>query len=165
MFVVGWLGVVNIVLAVFNLIPAFPMDGGRILRALLARNRPHASATNIAANIGVGFSFVFIIFGALGFNIILILIGFFIYGAAKSEARVTAIAEALDGFSVGDIVTRDPVTVSSEATLDEVADTVFESRRTAFPVVENGEYVGFVSLDERGIRGVFSRRTRQYDGT
>ncbi len=153
LFVVGWLGVVNIVLAVFNLLPAFPMDGGRILRALLARSMPRARATNVAANVGVGFSFVFIVFGALAFNIILILIGFFVYLAAKNEARVTAIAEALDGFTVGDVVTRSPRTIDADASLEELADRVLDSRATSFTVVDDGEYVGFVNLDH-GIRKV-----------
>lgn len=154
-FVVGWLGMVNILLAVFNMVPAFPMDGGRILRALLARNRPHASATKIAASVGVGFSFVFMIFGALSFNIILVLIGVFVYGAAKGEARVTAIAEALEGFYVKDVVRRDPVTLSPDTTIDELTERVFESRMTAFPVVEDDDYVGFVTIDD--VRGVEDR--------
>ncbi|SNR40613.1 site-2 protease family protein [Halorubrum vacuolatum] len=148
LFVVGWLGVINIVLAVFNCIPAFPMDGGRILRALLARNRPYASATRIAARVGITFGLVFVVLGVLAFDLILILVGLFVYGAAKSESRITTVADLLEGLTVADLMRLDPETIPAETTLQAFSDRMFTSRRTVFPVERDGELVGVVSLDE-----------------
>ncbi|MEF8869500.1 MAG: site-2 protease family protein, partial [Haloarculaceae archaeon] len=92
-FLFGWLAITNVTLAVFNLLPAFPMDGGRILRALLARRRPYASATRIAGRIGVIFAFVFAIVGVFTFQIILLLLAFFVYGAATTESRTVLLDE------------------------------------------------------------------------
>ncbi|GAB6878687.1 CBS domain-containing protein [Halorubrum gandharaense] len=146
LFVVGWLGVVNLVLAVFNLVPAFPMDGGRVLRALLTRNRPHASATRIAAGIGSTFGVLFIVLGVLWFDLILILIGVFVYSAAKNESRVTRVADLLEGLTAGDLMAKDPETLPAETTLAEFSDRMFATRRTAFPVARDGEIVGVVTL-------------------
>ncbi len=75
-FVLGYLAVLNVVLAAFNMLPAFPMDGGRVLRALLSRTQPHAQATQQAAEIGKGFAFLMGVLGLLAFNFILILLAF-----------------------------------------------------------------------------------------
>ncbi len=147
LFVVGWLGVINVVLAVFNCIPAFPMDGGRILRALLARNRPYASATRTAARVGVTFGLLFIVLGVLAFDLILILIGIFVYGAAKNESRITTVADLLEGVTVADLMSRDPEMIPADTTLQAFADRMFASRRTTFPVERDGGLVGVVSLD------------------
>jgi len=147
LFVVGWLGVINIVLAVFNCIPAFPMDGGRILRALLARNRPYASATRMAARIGITFGLVFVVLGVLAFDLILILVGLFVYGAAKNESRITTVADLLEGLTVADLMRPDPQTIPADTTLQAFSDRMFTSRRTVFPVERDGELVGVVSLD------------------
>jgi len=147
LFVVGWLGVINVVLAVFNCVPAFPMDGGRILRALLARNRPYASATRIAARIGVTFGLLFVVLGVLAFDLILILVGLFVYGAAKNESRITTVADLLEGVTVVDLMSRDPETLPADTTLRAFADRMFASRRTTFPVERDGALVGVVSLD------------------
>jgi Zn-dependent protease len=153
-FVVGWLALTNVILAGFNLLPAFPMDGGRILRALLARQRPYASATRIAGRVGVVFALLFAVVGVLSFNVILILLALFIYGAATSESRTVLVDELLEGVTVGDIVARNPATVSPDTTLEEFGVRMLRDRQTAYPVVdESGETVGVVSLtDLKGIR-------------
>ena len=146
LFVVGWLGLINVVLAVFNCIPAFPMDGGRILRALLARNRPYASATRTAARVGVTFGLLFVVLGVLAFDLILILVGLFVYGAAKNESRITTVADLLEGVTVADLMSRDPETLPADTTLQAFADRMFASHRTTFPVERDGALVGVVSL-------------------
>ncbi len=145
-FVVGWLAVMNLVLAVFNMVPAFPMDGGRVLRALLARNRSYASATRTAATVAKFMAIGMGVLGLLG-NPILILIALFVYVAATSESRMTTISEALAGLYVDDLMTRDVVTVSPETTVEELTQRMMFERHTGFPVTdEDGDVVGVVTL-------------------
>jgi Zn-dependent protease/predicted transcriptional regulator len=156
-FVLGWLALTNGILAAFNLLPAFPMDGGRILRALLARNRSYASATRVAGRIGVIFAILFAVIGVLGFNVILLLLALFIYGAATTESRTVLLDELLEGVVVGDVMTRDPPTVSSGTTVAELVDRMMRDRKTAYPVVDDatGDVVGVVTLEDlRDVREV-----------
>lgn len=151
-FVVGWLAVMNLVLAVFNMVPAFPMDGGRVLRAVLARNRSYASATRTAATVAKFLAIGMGLLGLLG-NPILILIAMFVYVAATSESRMTAISEALTGIYVEDLMTEDVVTVSPDDTIEELTQRMMFERHTGFPVTdETGGVVGVVTLaDVQGI--------------
>jgi Zn-dependent protease len=147
-FVVGWLAVTNVVLAVFNLLPAFPMDGGRILRSLLARNRSYASATRVAARVGVAFAFLFALVGVLQFSPILLLLALFIYGAATTESRVTMLTEALDGFTVGDLMRSEFRSVEAAETLAAFTDRMIRDKTTVYPVTRGGRVVGIVSLED-----------------
>ncbi|MEF8790952.1 MAG: site-2 protease family protein [Haloarculaceae archaeon] len=148
-FLFGWLAITNVTLAVFNLLPAFPMDGGRILRALLARRRPYASATRIAGRIGVIFAFVFAIVGVFTFQIILLLLAFFVYGAATTESRTVLLDELLTGITVGEIATRDVTAVPAATTVEELGERMLRERRTVYVVLgEGGSIVGVVSLDD-----------------
>jgi len=148
-FVFGWLAIVNVTLAVFNLLPAFPMDGGRILRALLARSRPYGTATRLAARVGVGFAFLFAIVAVLNFQIILLLLAFFIYGAATTESKAVLLDELLEGITVGDIMTPDPAQVALSTTIDEFGERMLRDRRTVYLVVDaEGTPVGVVTLDD-----------------
>ncbi|WP_232700712.1 site-2 protease family protein [Halobacterium wangiae] len=164
-FVLGYLALTNLVLAGFNLLPAFPMDGGRIFRAILARNRPYGSATRIAARVGVGFAFLFAIVGVLNFNVILLLLAFFIYGAATTESRTVLIDELLEGITVGDIMTRDPATVSADTTITEFGDQLLRDRQPVHLVVdEAGDPLGVVTLDDlKSVRGKDRATTRLGD--
>jgi Zn-dependent protease len=156
-FVLGWLALTNLILAGFNLLPAFPMDGGRVLRALLARSRPYGSATRIAGRIGVVFAILFAVVGVLVFNVILILLALFIYGAATTESRTVLLDELLEGLVVGDVMTRDPPTVSSDTTVAELVSRMVGDRRTVYPVIDDfsGDVVGVVTLNElRQVREV-----------
>ena len=146
-FVFGWLAIMNIVLAVFNMVPAFPMDGGRVLRALLARNRPYAQATATAATVAKFLAVGMGILGLLG-NPILILIALFVYVAATSESRMTAMSEALSGVRVSDLMTREVKTVSPETTIGELFEKMFVERHTGYPVVRDGDVVGIVTLED-----------------
>ncbi|WP_380678804.1 site-2 protease family protein [Salinigranum sp. GCM10025319] len=148
-FVVGWLAITNVTLTVFNLLPAFPMDGGRVLRALLARSRPYGTATRLAARVGVLFAFLFAIVGVFTFQLLLLLLALFIYGAATTESRTVLLDELLEGITVGDIMTRDPASVSAEATVDELGDQMLRDRQTIHLVTAaDGSVVGLVSLED-----------------
>ena len=146
LFVVGWLAVTNIVLAVFNMLPAFPMDGGRVLRALLARKRPYASATRIAASIGTLFAVLFAVFGVLSFSPLLLLLALFIYGAASGESRTVALADLLEGLTVGDIARPTRLTVHANDSVETLVDRMFAERATEFTVTQAGDVVGVVTV-------------------
>jgi len=150
-FVAGWLAVTNVVLAVFNMIPAFPMDGGRVLRALLARNRPYATATRLAAGVGKTFAILFGVFGLLGaggINPMMILLALFIYGAASGESRTVVLADLLEGLTVDDLVTDGVATIAADATISEFVTRMFAERRTQFAVVDDGDVVGIITSDD-----------------
>ena len=154
-FVLAYLAILNVFLAGFNMLPAFPMDGGRILRALLARNRPHAQATQQAAEVGKFFAFLMGLVGLLALNVVLILIAFFIYIAAAGEAQQTVMKAAFEGVTVGDVMTsrQDLHVVSPETTVAELIERMFTERHTGYPVVHGGDVVGMVTLDDvRNIR-------------
>ncbi|SEH18141.1 CBS domain-containing protein [Natronorubrum sediminis] len=149
-FVLAYLAVINVVLAAFNMLPGFPMDGGRVLRAILARNRPFAVATAQAAQVGKGFAILLGLFGLFAFNFILIAIAFFIYITATAEARQTALQAAVEGIAIEDVMT--PVdtldTVAPDITVDELLDRMVNQRHTGYPVVEDGSVVGVVTLED-----------------
>ena len=155
-FVLGYLALMNVALAAFNMLPGFPMDGGRVLRALLARSRPYARATKIAAEVGKGFAILLGLFGLLvTFNLFLVALAFFIYIGASGEAQRTIMRAAFEGVVVGDIMTpADHVeTVDEGTSVRELVDRMFEDRHTGYPVERDGEAVGLVTLeDARAVR-------------
>ncbi|ELZ48736.1 peptidase M50 [Halorubrum distributum JCM 9100] len=157
LFVFGYLALLNVVLAVFNMLPAFPMDGGRVLRALLARNQPHAQATQRAAAVGKVFAFLMGIIGLFTFQLLLIVLAFFIYIAASGEAQQTTLKAAFEGVTVTDIMTpRDDLhTVSEDTSVADLMGRMFEERHTGYPVLDGDELVGMVTLeDARSVREV-----------
>jgi Zn-dependent protease/CBS domain-containing protein len=151
--VAAWLGYINLMLLVFNLLPALPLDGGRVLRSALWGARDDFRwATRVAANIGRGFGFLFIA-GGIAFFVFansfsgawLAFIGWFLLGAASAELGYLAARDALGGLRVGDLMTRDPATVRHSLTLGDFMDDVVYSRRyTTYPVVDNGHVVGLL---------------------
>ncbi len=156
-FATGYLALMNLALAGFNLLPAFPMDGGRVLRALLARSRPYARATNIAAEVGKAAAFLMGLVGLFTGQLLLIGIAFFVYIGAAGEAQQTALKAAFEGVTVRDVMTpADSLsTVSRETTIAGLVERMFEERHTGYPVIENGELVGLVTLeDAREVRPV-----------
>ncbi|MFA9516224.1 CBS domain-containing protein [Halopenitus sp. H-Gu1] len=155
-FVFGYLALLNIILAVFNMLPAFPMDGGRVLRALLARNMPHATATQRAASIGKVFAFMLAVVGLFA-NWFLIFLALFIYIAASGEAQQTTLAAAFQDVTVADVMTprSELEVVTKDTTIAELIDRMFHERHTGYPVIQNGSLVGMVTLsDARGIEEV-----------
>lgn len=149
-FLLAYLAVMNAALAAFNMLPAFPMDGGRVLRALLARNRSLPRATKLASEIGKSFAVLLGIFGLFTFNIILIGIAFFVYIAASGEAERTMVEAALAGVSVEDIMTpvSDLKVVGPRDSVADLLERMFRERYTGFPVVRAGRPVGMVTLTD-----------------
>ena len=138
---------VNLWLAVFNLIPAFPMDGGRVLRALLGFKLNHAKATQIAASIGQVLAMVFVFFGFF-YNPFLIFIGLFIFLGAQAEAAYAQSKFILQGFTVGDVLMHDIPFIDGDASLKEAAARLLDSQNKNFVVSHQGKPVGTLSRDQ-----------------
>ncbi|MBV0925590.1 CBS domain-containing protein [Halomicroarcula limicola] len=157
-FVFAYLALMNVALAVFNMLPGFPMDGGRVLRALLARTRSYARATQIAAEVGKIFAVGLGLFGLfVANNLLLAGLAFFIYIGAQGESRQMTMRAAFEGVTVRDVMTpADRVTaVTPKQSVTELIRTMFEERHTGYPVEKDGEIVGLVTLeDARAVREV-----------
>jgi len=125
----------NIILVVFNMIPAFPMDGGRVLRALLAMRMGNARATQVAANIGQGFA---VVFGVLGifYNPMLIIIAAFIFLAASGEATQAQLRAVAQGTLVSDAMVTTFESLPTSATVADAADALIRTTQTEFPIVD-----------------------------
>ncbi|WP_435180620.1 CBS domain-containing protein [Halorussus sp. AFM4] len=149
-FLFGYLALMNVALAAFNLLPGFPMDGGRVLRSLLARNRSFAKATQTAAEVGKLFAILLGLFGLFGGNWLLIGIAFFIYIGATSEAQQTVMNAAFQDVRVRDVMTsaEDLETVDPDMSVADLMETMFRQRHTGYPVVDDGELVGMVTLED-----------------
>jgi CBS domain-containing protein len=153
--VLFWLGQVNLYLLVFNLIPALPLDGGRVLHAFLwARRRDNASATRTAGALGRAFGQVMIAGGLLLLIFAgdfsgawFIFLGWFLLAAAEAEIEGANARFALGGLTAADAMVRYPVTVDADATVEDFMDEVFlATRHTAFPVLDRGGVAGIVSF-------------------
>lgn len=126
---------VNIWLVIFNAIPAFPMDGGRLLRALLAMRMDYARATQIAASIGHGFAFLFFVAG-LWWNPMLILIAVFVYFGASSEAAMAQMRSISKDLRVSAAMVTEFQTLPLEATLNEAVEALLRTSQHEFPVID-----------------------------
>ncbi len=146
-FVLVYLGVINIILAAFNMIPALPMDGGRILRAVFAKRESYVSATKKAASVGKVFAILIGIFGIF-YNFFLILIAFFIYMGASQEAQSIMVQEVLQRIKAKRIMSKGVETVTPNMSLQEFIDQALEVQHTGYPVVENGEIMGIITLSD-----------------
>ena len=151
--VAAWLGYINLTLLVFNLLPALPLDGGRVLRSALWHFKGDlAWATRVAADIGRGFGYLFIaagvamlIFQGSFSGAWLAFIGWFLLQAATAEASYVVARQALDGVRVRDLMVREPATVEADLTLGEFMDRVAWSHRyTTYPVLDHGRPVGLL---------------------
>ncbi|TIP08942.1 MAG: site-2 protease family protein [Mesorhizobium sp.] len=139
---------VNVFLVLFNMIPAFPMDGGRILRAALAARLSWSRATQIAATIGQGLAFVFGFLG-LFYNPLLIFIGIFVYLAAAAEAQNAQIREVATSVLVGDVMITEFARLERSATLDEAIEMLLATTQHEFPVIDSaGHLQGLVTRDD-----------------
>ena len=139
--------IVNIWLAVFNLIPAFPMDGGRVLRALLAMKFQRHIATNIAARIGQILAIGFIIAG-FSINPFLIFIGIFILLGAQAEASYTQAKSMLAGYKVKDVLMKDFKTIDAGDTVKSAVNILLNSQCKSFLVMKDNKPAGTLNRDE-----------------
>src|SRR5919112_6346032 len=146
-----YLGYLNVVLAVFNLLPAFPLDGGRIMRGLLAARLGAVRATDISSTIGQVFAAVFFLIGLLSGNLLLALVAVFIFFGASGEAQMVRQRELTRGLSVSDVMgtkTRTE-TVTPSHTFGQVLDSIIHGYQEDFPVVdESGNLVGMITREE-----------------
>lgn len=136
--------VVNIILAVFNMLPAFPMDGGRVLRASLALRMDRNQATQLAAKIGQGLALMLGLIGLL-YNPFLLLIAFFIWFGASAEAGMEQIKSLMSGTTAGGAMLSDFQTLSPGDGLVRAIDLTMAGSQTDFPVLEGGQMVGVLS--------------------
>lgn len=137
----------NIMLVLFNLIPAFPMDGGRVFRALLSMKFDRVRATRMAAQLGQGVALLFFLIGLL-YNPILILIAIFVYFGAQGENMMVQQLSLLKDHKVKDAMMTDITTVHPEDTLNDVVDIILTGTERDFIVVENGKVCGILYQSE-----------------
>lgn len=134
---------VNIVLVIFNLLPAFPMDGGRVLRAFLAMQMDYSRATDLAASIGQMMAILFAFIGIFH-NPWLLLIALFVYVSANSEAEMVRTREALRGVTVRDAMMNRYTTLEHDQSLSDAADRLLEGAQQDFPIRRDSNIVGLL---------------------
>ena len=154
----GWLAAVNLIVLAFNLLPAFPMDGGRIARSIAWKiTGKRSAATRFAAGLGRIFGYLFIVLGivwaATGYvfsGVWLVLIGILINGSARAATVQTNVTSRLDGIKVGDVMDENPVAIPGETTVDVALDEYFLRYQWSwFPVVDvAGRFLGMVIRDQ-----------------
>ncbi|MGI8475046.1 MAG: site-2 protease family protein, partial [Thermomicrobiales bacterium] len=141
--------VANIWLALFNLLPAFPMDGGRILRAVLAMRMGRVRATTIAMAIGQGMALLFGLYGFTSGNFFLVVIAVFGWMGAGQEGQAVVVQDALAGVVVGDVMSRAPQTLTPFDPLRRAVELTLSTSQSDFPVVDGrGLVVGMLSIAE-----------------
>ena len=150
----------NIVMILFNMLPAFPMDGGRVLRALLAMRLPYDRATIVAAGVGRFMALLFAAYAIFGSsNVMLIVIAFFVWSGAGTEAAAAVEQSAMEGSLVRDAMIVDFVSIHPEDTDDSIARLLLNGSQTDFPVMEAGMVTGVVTREV--LLAALSREDRQ----
>lgn len=134
----------NITLCLFNLIPAFPMDGGRLLRATLALVLPYRRATTIAATVGQGLAILFILAG-FKFSFWLVIVGAFIFMAAEGEDRIVRTRSVLRDLAVEDVMRREFAVLSPTDPVARGMQLIYQTGQDDFPVIQEGQLVGMVT--------------------
>jgi Zn-dependent protease/CBS domain-containing protein len=159
--VFGYLAIINLILGVFNLLPGFPLDGGRILRAYWwNKTKDLHRATLVATNVGKGLSVLMILLGAFQVfagNLIggvwFVFIGFFLRQAAEAGYQRVVIRDLLAGTKVKDLMSKAPICVSPEMTISQLVDEYFMKYRfTSFPVCRSGQVLGIITLNS--VKGI-----------
>jgi CBS domain-containing protein len=155
--VISYLAIINGILAAFNTLPAFPLDGGRILRAILWGWKGNLRwATRIASRIGSGFGVVLVVLGALQFiqgNLIggiwWCLIGIFLQNAARASYQQVLTRQIFEGEKVRRLMRLNPITVPPSISISQLVEKYFYPHQfKTFPVVENRDLLGYVSIEQ-----------------
>lgn len=161
---VSWSGLLayltyaNLLLGAFNLIPAFPMDGGRVLRSLLARKMNHARATKIAAQVGQGFALLMGLWGFMSGSWTLIIIAIFVWMGAGQESQGAQVKHTLGGTTVGQVMTRSPQVLRVNDSLSKAVELTLSTSQADFPVLEWGSNrVAGLLTETDLLRGLQSR--------
>ena len=144
----AYLIVANLILGIFNLLPAFPMDGGRVLRALMAMRLGYARATKIAVVLGEVMAIVFGFWGFMSGNFFLVFIGVFIFFGASQEGRVGVLKAALKGIRVDDAYSANPEILAPGDPVARAVGLALHSFQSDFPVVAEGRIVGLLTKSE-----------------
>lgn len=138
----------NVALVLFNLLPAFPMDGGRVLRAALSMRLSHTRATEIAAGIGQAMAIAFAAFGLYFGGWTLVLVAAFVYFAGRGEVAMARLESATAGMYVSDLMQQQFQTISASARVADIAPQLPFTSQQDFPVVRGRELVGMVSAGD-----------------
>jgi len=147
---------INLILGIFNLIPGFPMDGGRVLRsAIWRKKKDYFYATQKASSIGRGIALFFIFFGLFSIftggpgGLWLMFIGWFLFSAAQASYQQATLQETLSGIKVKDIMVREMQTIDPSTSLDKAVDEYFlRYGYGGFPIIEDGKFLGILTLKE-----------------
>lgn len=157
---------INLILGFFNLIPGFPMDGGRVLRAFLwSKKKDYIYATQKASKLGQSIAILFVVFGLFSLlfgvptGLWLILIGWFLYSAAYGSYQQSTLQALLENVKVKDLMVRDIITIDPSMSVSDVISNYFlRYGFTGFPVVSEGKYVGILTL--RDIKNIPERERK-----
>ena len=147
-FAFFYLAQLNLFLGIFNLIPAFPMDGGRILRALMTPKKGRVAATQLAARVGKGFAILFAVFGFFSANFLLLLIAFVVFMGAQAEAEQVLLRAALERMTVVELMMPRVAAMDEDETLNAALATMRQERRYVLPVASGSAVVGAVTLSD-----------------
>lgn len=146
-FIWTYLMFMNLVLAIFNMVPALPLDGGRVLRSLLALRMPYLQATQIATSLSKFLAVMLGLLGFLSFNLWMMLIAFFIYIAVSGESQFATVSAMLRGIRVKDLMTEGVRTVYGNSSVADLIQKMFQERHLAYPVLDGGGRLsGIVTL-------------------
>lgn len=153
----------NVIVVLFNMLPAFPMDGGRVLRAILASRGSYAKATRTAANVGQMVAILFGVIGLFAPNILLVFIAIFVYLGAEAEARMVEITAAIENVPVREAMMTCFRSLGPDDTLGDAAAALLAGAQQDFPVVQQGQLVGLLRRRDL-IRAMHEASTHQRVG-
>lgn len=143
-----YFGYLNLFLGFFNLLPAFPMDGGRILRALLTRPLGRSRATRVAATVGKVFAGLLFVLGLFTLNFILMLVALFVWFGAEAERQNELLQTAVEGVRIRQVMQPNPASICQSAPLDQALDAMRRARREQLFVVDGSDLVGAIALEQ-----------------
>ncbi|HLV12251.1 MAG TPA: site-2 protease family protein [Trueperaceae bacterium] len=147
--VLAYLAATNVGLALFNLLPAIPLDGGRVLRSVLALAMPRLRATNVAVAVSGGIAVLLGVYGVVSGQLFLVVMAFFVYEAGRSEARAALMEDALAGLTAEDLMTPRPQAVEPDMALGQFVRLRHFGRHAGYPVVDAaGRLLGYAFLAE-----------------